>query len=115
MSLGSRLKELRKEKKLTQADLAKIFSLGESTISFYENNKRTPDFELLKRIAVFFNVSIDYLLGNIDVRNTSVKENGNKPFRCIDVNGLPDEAIEEVEKYIELIRLKYNQNENLKR
>lgn len=66
MSFGDRLKSLRREKELTQAELAKIFSLGESTISFYESNKRTPDYELLNKLADYFNVSIDYLLGRTD-------------------------------------------------
>ncbi|SHK55066.1 helix-turn-helix domain-containing protein [Paramaledivibacter caminithermalis] len=68
MKFGDRLRELRKEKGLTQAELAKIFSLGESTISFYESNKRTPDYELLKKIADFFDTSIDYLLCRTDKR-----------------------------------------------
>lgn len=70
MKFGDRLKLLRKENNLTQSELAKIFSLGESTISFYESNKRTPDYELLQKIANYFNVSTDYLLGRTSTKTT---------------------------------------------
>ncbi|WKV09410.1 helix-turn-helix transcriptional regulator [Thermoanaerobacterium sp. CMT5567-10] len=69
MSFGKRFKTLRLEKNLTQAELAKILSIGESTISFYESDKREPDYETLQKIADFFDVSVDYLLGRTDKRN----------------------------------------------
>lgn len=71
---GTRLRFLRKQKKMTQAKLAKYLSLGESTISFYESGKRTPDFDLLRKIAAYFNVSTDYLLGITDFPNQSSME-----------------------------------------
>lgn len=66
MNFGNRLRQLRKAKGLTQAELAKLLSIGESTISFYESGKRQPDYETLIRIADLFNVSVDYLLGRTD-------------------------------------------------
>lgn len=66
MGIGKRLRKLRLEKGLTQADLAKSLSLGESTISFYESDKRSPDFATLQRLAEYFQVSTDYLLGRTD-------------------------------------------------
>lgn len=68
MSFAERLKELREEKELTQTELGKIFSLSKQTISSYENGGSTPGQETLKKIADFFNVSIDYLLGHTNVR-----------------------------------------------
>lgn len=62
-SFGERLKELRKNKGLTQEDLAKTFYLNKSSISRYENNTQIPENELLQKIADFFNVSLDFLLG----------------------------------------------------
>lgn len=75
MNLGQRLRQLRKEKKLTQTQLARHFNLAESTISLYENNKRSPDYLTLLEISLFFNVSVDYLLGN-----TSHKKSVNYIF-----------------------------------
>lgn len=58
-----RLKELRQRKKVSQSELGSFLSLDKSTISLYESGKREPDFETIKKIADFFNVSTDYLLG----------------------------------------------------
>ena len=58
-----RLKELRLERKLSQADLAKELNVSQRSISSWETGFRQPDFETLKRIAKFFDVTADYLLG----------------------------------------------------
>ena len=68
MTFGSRIKELRTERGLTQREFADALSLGESTVSFYESDKREPDYETLNKIADFFAVSIDYLMGRTDQR-----------------------------------------------
>jgi len=60
---GARIKELRKEKRLSQLDLAKIFNVTMQTISAWENNIQETDFAMLITIAEYFNVSTDYLLG----------------------------------------------------
>ena len=58
-----RIKELRKEKGLTQEKFAKVIGVSRSAISMYEIDASEPDFNILNRIADFFNVSIDYILG----------------------------------------------------
>ncbi|MGN0618458.1 MAG: helix-turn-helix transcriptional regulator [Candidatus Coproplasma sp.] len=58
-----RLKELRVERKLSQADLAKELNVSQRSISSWETGFRQPDFETLERIAKFFDVTADYLLG----------------------------------------------------
>lgn len=68
-TLSERIKQLRKEKDLTQEEFGKIFGIVKSTVSLYENNKSTPDDEIKKKIAEYFNVSLDYLMGNSDIRN----------------------------------------------
>lgn len=62
-SFGDRLKELRKKSNLTQQELASKFYLNKSSISRYENGTQLPEHELLEKIADYFDVSIDYLLG----------------------------------------------------
>lgn len=74
MSFGKRLKKLRREKKLTQKELANILDTGESTISFYEHNKRKPDYDMLDKIAGYFNVSVDYLLCRTNNQNEVIYE-----------------------------------------
>ncbi|MGN9161191.1 MULTISPECIES: helix-turn-helix domain-containing protein [unclassified Clostridium] len=66
-TLGIRLKELRKKHGLTQKSLADILLIDNSSISKYENDKAIPENELLQRIADFFSVSVDYLLGRSDI------------------------------------------------
>ncbi len=58
------LVNLRESKNLLQKDLADIFNVSRSTISSWENGTRTPGPELLVQIANYFEVSVDYLLGN---------------------------------------------------
>lgn len=61
-----RLKELRKEKRLSQLKLALDLNMNQNSISRYENMEREADYETLVRFADYFNVSIDYLLGRTD-------------------------------------------------
>ncbi|WP_057820621.1 helix-turn-helix domain-containing protein [Schleiferilactobacillus perolens] len=69
MSFGERLRALRTEKHMTQSDLGKLMDVSKASVSLYEKNQRTPDQETLKKVAQFFDVSIDYLLGVSDKRH----------------------------------------------
>ena len=60
---GKRLKDLRTERKLSQRAIGKEFGVCNQTVSFWELGSREPDLDTLKKIASFFDVSIDYLLG----------------------------------------------------
>lgn len=64
--LGERLKKLRNERKITQEELGKIVNVTKVSISGYENGNRNPDTETLQKLADFFNVSTDFLLGRTD-------------------------------------------------
>ncbi|MDE6520278.1 MAG: helix-turn-helix domain-containing protein [Ruminococcus sp.] len=61
-----RLKELRKNKKITQQRLAIELNMEQNTISRYENEVREADYKSLIAIADYFHVSIDYLLERTD-------------------------------------------------
>lgn len=63
-----RLRQLRKQQKITMRDFGHLFGLAESTISLYETGKRQIDNETLIKFANYFNVTTDYLLGN-DINN----------------------------------------------
>ncbi|MBQ8615086.1 MAG: helix-turn-helix transcriptional regulator [Clostridia bacterium] len=60
---AQRLKELREEKHLNYVDLSKELNVSYTTISRWENQLRVPNIIELKKIAQYFNVSADYLLG----------------------------------------------------
>jgi len=67
--LAKRLRGLREEKGLTQKELAQALGLNsKSTITNYEQNSRDPDYETLIKIAKYFGVSVDFLLGQTDQR-----------------------------------------------
>lgn len=68
---SERLSGLRKEKGLSQADLGRIFKLGQSTIAMYETGKREPDMATIKQFAEYFRCSTDYILGYSDTRELS--------------------------------------------
>ncbi|MBC2580591.1 helix-turn-helix transcriptional regulator [Clostridium sp. DJ247] len=75
--LGKRLKMLRTENNLTQEEFGKPYNLKKSTISQYESGSSKPDDELKKRIALDYNVSLDWLMGLTDVRNSSTDKISN--------------------------------------
>ena len=61
--MKERLKELRKEKGVTQAQVAKAIGITMSAYSNYEQGIREPSIELLKALCRYFMVSSDYLIG----------------------------------------------------
>lgn len=58
-----RLKELRTENKYTQKSLAEILGFKRSAITDWENRGTQPNIETLAKIAILFNISVDYLIG----------------------------------------------------
>ncbi|MDU6305534.1 MAG: helix-turn-helix transcriptional regulator [Clostridium sp.] len=66
MKYHNRLKELREEKGLNQAELGAVFNLSQIAISQYERQTRNIPNDLIIEMAKYFNVSTDYLLGNTD-------------------------------------------------
>jgi len=62
MSLGEVLRNLLDERDVTQKQLADILNIGASTLGNYMQDTREPDYEMLKCIAEYFDVTIDYLL-----------------------------------------------------
>lgn len=61
-----RLKELREQKNITQADFAKHFSISPSAIGMYEQGRRTPDIATITKFADYYCVTVDYLIGRTD-------------------------------------------------
>ncbi|UCF99185.1 MAG: cobalamin-dependent protein [Spirochaetaceae bacterium] len=64
---ASRLRELRTSGNLRQKDLADALGVAQTTIANYEQGARFPDEKVLRQIADYFNVSLDYLMGRADV------------------------------------------------
>ena len=64
-----KLKELRKDRKISQLKLALDLNMNQNTISRYENLERQADYTTLIAFADYFGVSIDYLLGRTDKKS----------------------------------------------
>lgn len=95
--LGERLKKLREEKGLLQKDIAKLLNITASAYGFYEQGKRDPDTDVLRKLADFYGVSIDYLMGRTDIRNPALTKKDEK----------------EIEKEIEAMKKKLLESEGL--
>lgn len=115
MGFKDRLRSLRKEKKITQSELAKHMNIAISTISMYEKGNRNPDLETLKIIADYFNVDTDYLLGRSPVKlkyDFSLYQKNYNDYEILEsssieeINGIDNvlmkEAIDESNELFEL-------------
>lgn len=77
---SKRLQQLRKSHKLTQDELATRLNINRGTYANYERGHRQPDFETLQKIADYFDVTTDYLLGRDD--NTQKSSDDNSEFEA---------------------------------
>ena len=62
----NRIAQLRKQLRLTQADLAEKLGVGVSTVAMWESGKRTPSFKLLNDLSDIFDKTIEFILGTSD-------------------------------------------------
>lgn len=68
MGFSKRLFEIRTEKKMTREKLGKLIQTSGAIIGKYERDERTPSVEIARKIAKVLEVSLDFLVGNIDYR-----------------------------------------------
>ena len=93
-------KNLRKDNNLTQSELAKKLGVATSTVGMYERAQREPDFETLEKIAAFFGVNMNTLLGNNSEKNPL---SGTKiPVLGKVAAGIPITAVENILDYEEI-------------
>ena len=94
------LRKLRKGKELSLKQLGNYLGMSESTISLYENNKREPDIATLFKLADYFDVSVDYLIGNTD-NPQSHKNAGDAMYDFIRSLELLSRATSEVQEHLD--------------
>ena len=75
MNIGQRIKQLRLERNITQPELAKAINVSNGLISFWENSVNEPKASLILKLAIYFNVSSDYLLGLEDELGNKISQN----------------------------------------
>lgn len=73
--LGDRIRNLRKEQRITQSELGKVINVSKVSVSGYENGTREPDTDSLIKLANYFNVTVDYLLGTTTSKKGKTPEN----------------------------------------
>lgn len=98
--IANQLKKIRKKHSLTQIQFAEIFNISNGTIAMWETGKRQPDNDMLMRIANYFNVSVDYILGRMETE--SQKKGIMIPVLGRVIAGIPIEAVEEIIDYEEI-------------
>lgn len=78
MNMGERLRELRLRRKISQEEVARHIGITRSAYSHYEINNRQPVYETLIKLAAYFYVSLDYIIG------------GNQHKAKSEIGGMPD-------------------------
>lgn len=78
---GTILKNLRLEKNITQKDLAKHLGVSDRSVGYYETGQRTPPPDILEKIADYFNVTVDFLLGRTEERNPHSEKNIEEEYK----------------------------------
>ena len=99
--IGDRLSELRKDAGLTQDELGEILKVNKHSVSSYERDRSEPPDDVKIRIAEYFNVSTDYLLGLTDEPNPSYNNNSHRVLRL--PKSFPREALPELKSYCEFL------------
>ena len=103
MEFKETLKKLRKERKITQEQLAKEIGVERSSIGKYESTNTIPSNEVLKNLSKYFGVSIDFLLGNSIKQEYKTKTKGIKiPVYGNVAAGIPISAIEDIVDFEEI-------------
>ncbi len=69
MVFRNRLKQLREQRGLSQKDLADFLGMTRQAVAYYESGKREPNINTIIKLADYFSVSADYLLGRVDCKD----------------------------------------------
>ena len=83
--LSTRIKELRIANNYSQVELAKALSVTKQSVSNWENNNIQPSVDLLIKIADFFGVSTDYMLGRENIPRISIDGLSEKQIQHINL------------------------------
>ena len=100
MNLSERLKELRKERHMTQATLANALGVAKGTVAMWEMGKRRPGFENLEQMSVIFDRTVSYILGESD--DTRSPELSEEEMLQMGVWAVEEDFMEVLMKYLRL-------------
>ncbi len=98
---AQRLRELRKNKNITQIEFARQFNIATGTIGMWETGKRQPDYDTLLSIAKYFDVSVDYLLGKEDSQTLDEQLEGVEFALFGEIHDLTEEEKRDILSYVQ--------------
>jgi len=120
----NRIKLLRMENGIKQADLAKYINVAPNTLSQWETDYTEPGFENLKKIAAYFNTTTDYILGLSDDPKSPVKKEKapsaeterEKDLKYLfkKIDELSDDDVKKAEEYLDFLLHRQNEGGNKK-
>lgn len=102
MSFGSKLSQLRRQKAISQEELAFDLGVSQSSISNYESGFTKPDISLLEKLSKYFDVNIGDLLSDDSNTFYNYKNSGGQNGYV--VNQLPEKLIEQYEETIKSLK-----------
>ncbi len=101
----NRIKELRNEKQINQDALSKLLGLEIAGVSKLETGRVPLKDEYILKLAEYFNVSTDYLLGKSNIRNPEeIKNIAHANSGGLDTEGLDEEDLLELQKQVDYIK-----------
>lgn len=111
-----RLRNLRKNFKKTQQQVASLLGITQQAYAAYENDVSHPPKDVLEKLADYFDVSVDYLLGREEKSPPAQQESLNipdalKPYQFAfyeGIDGLSEESIKDILKYVDYVKSKEN-------
>lgn len=107
LTIGQRLVELRKNRRLSQAAFSDELGLNRATYAQWELDRRRPELDSLIQIADYYGVSVDYVLGREGV--TAAASRSDDPL-----SDLPEDARKSVVEFIDFVRKRSTQNKKNK-
>lgn len=123
--IGTKIRKIRESKHVSQSDLSKMAGIAQSTLSYIENGKKSPQFDTLSSICNVLKISVLKLLTYEEQEiNPKLFEEGTKMQSILSfdhsktkadtsfLNNLPSDAIQELYEFEKYLFLKYKQREN---
>lgn len=108
--LQIQLKKLREREKISQYKLAADIGVAQSTVGMWENGKNKPDVDTLQKIADYFDVTVDYLLGReVDAKESEHAAPDEEEIRFAlfgGAKGITPEMYAEVKQFAEMVKLR---------
>lgn len=105
-------KKPRKEKDMTQKDIATYLNVSDRLVGYYESGERMPPPDILEKFADYFDVSVDYLLGRTNIRKQKQSVDSTVSEIKDDIDNLSPESKDDLKRYLELLKIKDMQERN---